>query len=134
MTTYYYLSSSKDLPKGFLHNGVLHEKPPVSVDANEYLTLIENEQLTIGGLQYPIQIEIYNGITEPSEAQSLFHYIQDVFKSEMKCVVQVACFVNSNRASFKMNHHHAKKISKLVPEDLLLSDGEVISITKGVQI
>lgn len=34
---------------------------------------------------------------------------QYVFKSETKCIVEVACFINSTRAKFKVNSQNTKK-------------------------
>ena len=114
MTNYYYLAS--DQPMG-LHNG--------SID------LTETEPSIIPGFDYPIQLEIYNGLEKDWELQELLQYIRNHTAPYKVCTVQIANVLNSNRVPLEIQKKDKVFLHEIVnPKQLLLQEGHLLAIKK----
>lgn len=74
MTSYYYLASDQKLGKG-----------------TGTLDLVEST-MTIPGFDYPIQLEIVNGVEKKHELRELLQYIQKKSHFSLRCL----CCTNSS--------------------------------------
>lgn len=116
MTYYYYIAADIGLPKESLKN--------VHLD-------IEESGERIKGFDFPIQLEIYNGIGREREARILLDYISRQAEGHKRCTFQIANLVNSNRVPFKIlekKHIQLHKIKS--PAELILEEGQLLTIEK----
>ena len=115
MTYYYYLASDKKMEIG---NG--------SID------FTETDNQTIPGFDYPVQLEIYNGIEKERELRELLQYIHNHTAPYKACVVQVANLLNSNKIELKVKKKSKKLLHEIVDANqLLLEEGHLLTIIKS---
>ncbi|WP_438297460.1 hypothetical protein [Sporosarcina sp. FA15] len=114
MTNYYYLASDKIMRLG---NG--------SVD------FTETHAGVIPGFDYPIQLEIYNGIEKERESRELLQYIRNHTAPYKACTMQVANLLNSNKVELRVQKKHKLLLHEIIdPKQLLLQEGHLLTIEK----
>lgn len=114
MTYYYYLASDKKMALG---NG--------SID------FTETDFHTIPGFDYPIQLEIYNGIEKEWELRALLQYIRNHTAPYKVCVVQIANLINSNKVELKVENKSKILLHEITDaKQLLLEEGHLLTIKK----
>ncbi|MBP3951828.1 hypothetical protein [Bacillus suaedae] len=114
MTNYYYLASDKKMGSGI-----------GSVD------FTKTEPHLIPGFDYPIQIEIFNGIEKDWQLQELLHYIRNHTAPYEVCTVQIANVINSNRTELEIQKKHKVLLNEIVdPKQLLLQEGHLLTVKK----
>lgn len=114
MTYYYYLASDQNLGLG-----------------NGSLDFVETELFTIPGFDYPVQIEIFNGVEKESELRELLQYIRNYTASYKVCTVQVANLLSSNLFELKVQKKSSLLLHEIVePRQLLLPEGHLLTINK----
>ncbi|MEK3906766.1 hypothetical protein [Oceanobacillus sp. FSL K6-0127] len=130
MTYYYYLASDIPLQKGYYYDEGFHLNFNNSTSHDEILTLEKSDE-HIKGFDYPIQIEIFNGVEQEEELQKLLYYIQEQTASYKVCSVQIAKLINSNKIKFKVKEKSKLLLHEITnPKQLLLSEGHLITIKK----
>lgn len=113
MTSYYYLASDQKLGKG-----------------TGTLDLVEST-MTIPGFDYPIQLEIVNGVEKKHELRELLQYIKNHTSHYDVCVVQIAHIINSNRLELEVKKKSKILLHEIVDlNQLLLEEGELLTIKK----
>ena len=113
MTNYYYFASDQKMGLG---NG--------SIDFTE-------TDLHIPGFDFPIQVEIYNGIEKAWELRELLQYILHHTTPYKECIVQIAHLINSNRVELKVQKKSNLLLHEIVdPKQLLLQEGHLLTIKK----
>ncbi|GEN89808.1 hypothetical protein [Oceanobacillus sojae] len=113
MTNYYYLASDQKMGQG---NGTLD-----FIEINE----------VIPGFDYPVQIEIYNGLEKEWELRALLQYIRNHTESYKVCTVQIAHLISSNHFELKARRKSKVLLHEIVdPMQLLLQEGELLTIKK----
>lgn len=116
MTNYYYIAADIGLPKESLKN--------------VYLDIDESEE-RIKGFEFPIQLEIYNGIGREREARILLEYLMQQAEKHKTCTFQIANLINSNRVPFKILERRQVQLHKIKsPAELILEEGELLTIRK----
>lgn len=114
MTNYYYLASDQKLGCG---TGSLN---------------IWESTMEVPGFDYPIQMEIVNGVAKKHELRELLQYIQNHMSHYDQCVVQIANILNSNRVELEVKKKSNIFLHELSsPDQLLLKEGEMLTIKKG---
>lgn len=114
MTNYYYLASDQKMGLG-----------------NGSLDMTEAEVETIPGFDFPVQVEIVNGVEKAWELRELLQYIQNHMAPYKTCTVQVSNLLNSNRVELKVQ----KKSNILLHEitesrQLFVQEGQLLTINK----
>lgn len=98
---------------------------------NEHIFDLEQSDQHIKGFELPIQLEIYNGVTEKRELRSLLAFIQQQTQGHKRCTFQIALLVNSNREPFLITEKKHIQLHKINSEqDLLLEEGQLLTIEK----
>ncbi|WP_033542059.1 hypothetical protein [Planococcus sp. CAU13] len=116
MTYYYYIAADIELTKESLKN--------------VHLDIDESEE-RIKGFDFPIQLEIYNGINREREAIILLDYILKQAEGHKRCTFQIANLVNSNRVPFKILERRQVQLHKIKsPAELILEEGHLLTIRK----
>jgi hypothetical protein len=114
MTYYYYLASDQKLGSG---NGTIG----IAMSAPEL----------IPGFDFPIQVEIINGLEKEWELRALLQYIQNHSVPYKTCTVQVANLLNSNRVELKVRSKSKVLLHEITdPKQLLLEEGQLLTIKK----
>ena len=115
MTNYYYLASDQKMNLG---NG--------SVDFSKI-----DEHMMITGFDYPIQMEIYNGLKKDWELQELLQYIFNHTAPYENCTVQIANLINPEQTERGVQKKHNLLLHEIVDsKQLLLQDGHLLTIKK----
>lgn len=92
---------------------------------------IEKSEERIKGFDFPVQLEIYNGINKESEARVLLQYIRQQAEKQKTCTFQIANLVNSNRVPFKILGKKEVQLHKIKsPAELILEEGQLLTIRK----
>ncbi|RDW17435.1 hypothetical protein [Oceanobacillus chungangensis] len=113
MTHYYYLASDKKMELG---NG--------SID------YLETDEI-IPGFDYPVQLEIMNGLEKECELRELLQYIRNHTVPFKVCTVQIANLINSNKVELKVREESKILLHEIVnPKQLLLEEGHLLTIKK----
>lgn len=113
MTYYYYLASDQKMGLG---NG--------SIDFNE-------TDGHIPGFDYPIQLEIFNGIEKDWELRELLQYIRNHTSPNEVCTVQIANLLNTHREPLKIKRKSNILLHEIIdPKQLLLEEGSLLTIKK----
>ena len=116
MTYYYYIAADIELSKESIRN--------------VYLDIDESEE-RIKGFDFPLQLEIYNGIDREREARILLDYIMQQAEGHKRCTFQIANLVNSNRVPFKITGKKHAQLHKIKsPAELILEEGQLLTIEK----
>lgn len=116
MTYYYYIAADIGLTKESCKN--------------VYLDIDESEE-RIKGFEFPIQLEIYNGINKEREARILLGYIMQQAEKHKTCTFQIANLINSNRVPFKILEKKHVQLHKVKsPGELILEEGQLLTIEK----
>ncbi|SDN62666.1 hypothetical protein [Alkalicoccus daliensis] len=85
----------------------------------------------IKGFNLPLQIEIEYGILTKKELDILLDYLYEHADQYRKCTFQVANFINSTKHSMKVLQRKKVLLHQIrSPEELLLEEGELITIKK----
>ena|SRR5690625_732944 len=85
----------------------------------------------IPGFDYPVQLEIFNGLEKEWELRELLQYIRNHTAPYKVCTVQVANLINSNRVELKVEKKYEILLHDIVhPKQLLLEEGHLLSIKK----
>lgn len=114
MTNYYYLASDQKMDLG---NG--------SVDFSE------TEGHIIVGFDYPIQMEIYNGLEKDGELQELLQYILNHTAPYKNCTVQIAHLINPEQTELGVQKKHSLLLHEIInSKQLLLQEGHLLTIKK----
>ena len=114
MTNYYYLSSDQKMALG-----------------NCSIDFTKSEMDIIPGFDYPIQLEIYNGIEKEWELRELLQYIHNHCAPYKVCTVQIAHLINSNRVELEVQKSSNILLHEIVdPKQLLLQEGHLLTIKK----
>ena len=114
MTNYYYLASDQKMGLG---NG--------SIDFSK------TESQLIVGFDYPVQIEIYNGLIKDWELQELLQYILNHTANYKNCTVQIANLINPGQIELGIQKKHSLLLHELVDfKQLLLKEGHLLTIKK----
>lgn len=83
------------------------------------------------GFEFPIQLEIYNGINKEREARILLEYITRQAEKHKRCTFQIANLINSNRVPFKITEKKQVQLHKIkAPSELILEEGQLLTINK----
>ena len=91
----------------------------------------EESNERIKGFDFPLQLEIENGINAKEEAEILLEYIYKKAENHKRCAFQVAKLVNSNRVPFKVLEKKQVFLHKIKSSDeLLLPEGHLLTIKK----
>ncbi|MCH4828160.1 hypothetical protein [Planococcus halocryophilus] len=116
MTYFYYIASDIELvPEAY----------------KEYELYFEESNERIKGFDFPLQLEIENGINAKEEAEILLEYIYKKAENHKRCAFQVAKLVNSNRVPFKVLEKKQVFLHKIKSSDeLLLPEGHLLTIKK----
>lgn len=113
MTYYYYLASDQKMGLG---TGTLD------------LTVADD---IIPGFDYPVQLEIMNGIEKEWELRELLQYIRNHTASYKVCTVQIANLLNSNKVEMKVREKSKILLHEISdPKQILLSEGQLLTIKK----
>ena len=113
MTYYYYLASDQKMGLG---TGTLD------------LTVADD---IIPGFDYPVQLEIMNGIEKEWELRELLQYIRNHTASYKVCTVQIANLLNSNKVELKVREKSKILLHEISdPKQILLSEGQLLTIKK----
>ncbi|MCH4826926.1 hypothetical protein [Planococcus halocryophilus] len=116
MTYFYYIASDIELTTEIY---------------KEHELYFERSNERIKGFDFPIQLEIDNGINTKEEVDILFEYIHKKAENHKKCTFQVAKLVNSNRVPFKVLEKKQVHLHKLKSsEELFLPEGHLLTIKK----
>lgn len=116
MTNYYYLASDQKMGQG---NGTLD-----FIEINE----------VIPGFDYPVQIEIYDGLEKEWELRALVQYIRNHTESYKVCTVQIAHLISSNHFELKARRKSKVLLHEIAdPIQLLLQEGDLLTIKKSRQ-
>lgn len=114
MTNYYYLASDQLMKLG---SG--------SID------FTESDPGMIPGFDYPIQLEVYNGIEKHSELRELLQYIHNHMARYEVCTVQIANLLNSNLVDLRVHNKYKVLLDEITdPKQLLLQEGDLLTIEK----
>ena len=114
MTNYYYLASDQKMGLG-----------------NGSLDMTEAEVETIPGFDFPVQVEIVNGVEKAWELRELLQYIQNHMAPYKVCTVQVANLLNSNRVELKVQKKSNILLHELTePSQLFVQEGQLLTINK----
>lgn len=114
MTNYYYLASDQKLGLG-----------------NTSLDFTEIEPWMIPGFDYPVQVEIFNGVKKEWELRELLQYIRNYTASYPVCTVQIAHLLNSDQVELKVQKKSNLLWNEIVnPKQLLLQEGHLLTINK----
>ncbi|MFB1050636.1 hypothetical protein [Paraliobacillus sp. JSM ZJ581] len=93
--------------------------------------ILEKSEEHIKGFDYPIQIEVFNGVEREEELQKLLHYIKEQTALYKVCTVQIANLLNSNKSTFKVKEKSKILLHEITnPKQLLLSEGHFITIKR----
>lgn len=114
MTYFYYIASNIELNTESYRENKLY---------------FENSNEQIQRFDFPIQLEIDNGINTKEDVDILFDYIHEKAENHKKCTFQIAKLVNSNRVPFKILEKkqvllHKRKSS----EESFLPEGRLLTI------
>ena len=113
MTHYYYLASDRKMGLG---NG--------SID------YLETNEI-IPGFDYPVQLEIMNGLEKEWELRELLQYIRNHTAPFKVCTVQIANLINSNKVELKVREESKILFHEILnPKQLLLEEGHLLTIKK----
>lgn len=116
MTYFYYIASDIEL---------------TTETYKEHELYFEKSNERIKGFDFPIQLEIDNGINTKEEGDILLEYIHKKTENHKRCTFQIAKLVNSNRVAFKVLEKKQVLLYKLKSsEELLLSEGHLLTIQK----
>lgn len=116
MTYFYYIASDIEL---------------TTESYKEYELYFERSNERIKGFDFPIQIEIDNGINTKEEVEILWDYIYNKAKNHKRCTFQIAKLINSNREPFKVLEKKQVFLSKIKSsEELFLQEGQLLTIKK----
>lgn len=97
----------------------------------EYELYFEQSNERIKGFDFPVQIEIDNGIHTKGEAAILLEYIYKKAEKQKRCTIQIAKLINSNRVPFKVLEKKQLFLHKIKSaEELLLPEGHLLTIKK----
>ena len=114
MTNYYFLASDQKLGAG-----------------NGSVEFTETEPYIIPGFDFPIQIEIFNGIEKDWELQELVQYIHRHTRPYEECTIQIAHLLNSNLEELSVQTKHTLLLHEIVdPKQLLLQEGHLLTVKK----
>ena len=114
MTNYYYLASDQKMSLG---NG--------SVD------IAQTDEHIIVGFDYPVQMEIYNGLRKDWELQELLQYILNHTAPYENCTVQIAHLINPEQTELGVEKKHSLLLHEIVDsKQLLLQEGQLLTIKK----
>lgn len=114
MTNYYYLSSDQKMALG-----------------NCSIDFTKSELDIIPGFDYPIQLEIFNGVEKDWELRELMQYIQNHTATYAVCNIQLANLLNSNLVELKVQKKITLLLHEIVnPKQLLLKEGQLLTIKK----
>ncbi|MFC3212670.1 hypothetical protein [Planomicrobium okeanokoites] len=116
MTYFYYIASDIELtPETYKEHQLYFER--------------SNER--IKGFDFPVQIEIDNGINTKKDVEVLLKYIYEKADNHKRCTFQIAKLVNSNRVPFKVLEKNQVLLHKIKSsEELLLPEGHLLTIKK----
>lgn len=114
MTNYYYLASNQKMGLG-----------------NGSLDITEADLEEIHGFDYPVQVEIVNGVEKVWELRELLQYIQNHMAPYKVCTVQVANLLNSNRVELKVQKKSNILLHEITePRQLFVQEGHLLTIKK----
>lgn len=116
MTYFYYIASDIEL---------------TTETYKEHELYIERSNERIKGFEFPIQLEIDNGINTKEEAEILLDYMLKKAKNHKSCTFQIAKLFNSNRVPFKVLERKQLFLHKINSSDeFLLPEGQLLTIKK----
>lgn len=114
MTNYYYLTSDQKMGLG-----------------NGSLDFIKTDEDMIAGFDYPVQLEIYNGLKKDWELQELLQYILNHTSPYENCTVQIANLINPEQTESGILEKHRLLLHEIVDsKQLLLQEGHLVTIMK----
>ena len=114
MTNYYYLASNQEMGLG-----------------NGSVEFLKTDPYTIIGFDYPIQIEIYNGLSKDWELQELLQYILKYTAPYKNCTVQIANLLNPEQIELGVQKKHSLLLHEIKEsKQLLLQKGHLLTIKK----
>lgn len=114
MTNYLYLASDQKMGLG-----------------NGSLDITEADFEKVPGFDYPVQVEIVNGVEKAWELRELLQYIQNHMAPYKTCTVQVANLLNSNRVELKVQKKSNILLQELTePSQLFVQEGQLLTIKK----
>ncbi|HWJ78597.1 MAG TPA: hypothetical protein VNR61_11030 [Niallia sp.] len=114
MTNYYYLASDQKMSLG-----------------NGSINFSKTDEHMITGFDYPVQIEIYNGLEKDWELEELYQYILNHTNPYENCTVQIANLINPEHTELGVQKKHSLFLHELVDaKQLFLQEGHLLSIKK----
>ena len=114
MTNYYFLASDQKMSLG-----------------NGSVVFSKTDGLIIAGFDYPVQMEIYNGLQKDWELQELLQYILKHTAVYENCTVQIAHLINPEQTELGVQKKHSLFLHELVDyKQLLLQEGQLLTIKK----
>ena len=98
---------------------------------NGTIDLTETEPSIIPGFDYPIQLEIYNGLEKDWELQELLQYILNHTAPYENCTVQLAHLINPEQTELGVQKKHSLLLHEIMDsKQLLLEEGQLLTIKK----
>lgn len=113
MTHYYYLASDQKMEIGY-----------------SLIDFVETSE-SIPGFDYPLQLEIINGVEKDYELRELLNFIHNHTKRYEVCTVQIANLLNAHNIELKVQTKSKILLHEIVdPKQMLIKEGHLLTIKK----